>query len=101
MSTCHTGGPASPGWVVLRGECRTDGASRRSRAHILLSAMWGADLLLEVAVRLVVIYRASVDVANSVLSVISLGTSALLTAATILIGPRLAASWEQRSVHEG
>jgi uncharacterized membrane protein len=73
----------------------------RRRAHILLSAMWGFGLLIEVAVRLMVISRVSVDVANGLLSAISWGTVGLLVAATILIGRRLAARWEQRSASQG
>ena len=45
---------------------------RRRRTHILLSAMWGIGLLVEVAIRLVVIANLSVDVANGVNSAITL-----------------------------
>jgi uncharacterized membrane protein len=73
----------------------------RRKVHVLLSAMWGAGLLLEVAVRLLVISRVSVDVANGLLSAISLGTVGLLIAATILVGRKLRARWEQRSPAQG
>jgi hypothetical protein len=71
------------------------------RVHILLSAMWGIGLLIEVAVRLAVISRVSVDVANGVTSVISWATIGLLLAATFWIGGRAHTRWEQRSVRQG
>ena len=73
----------------------------RRKAHVLLSAMWGIGLLVEVGVRLLVISRVSVDVANGVLSAISLGTVGILIAATFLIGRRLGARWEQRTAPQG
>lgn len=73
----------------------------RRRAHILLSAMWGVGLLIEVGVRLTVISRVSIDVANGLLSAISWGTVGLLIAATILVGRRLGARWEQRRARQG
>lgn len=73
----------------------------RRRAHILLSAMWGVGLLVEVAARLVIISRVSVDVANGVLSAVSWGTVGLLIAATFLVGRKLAARWEQRGAPQG
>jgi hypothetical protein len=69
----------------------------RHRAHNSLSAMWGIGLLVEVGVRLVVISRVSVDVANGLLSAIAWGTVGLLLAATLLVGRRLAARREQRA----
>jgi hypothetical protein len=78
------------------------GAQQYTRkAHILLSAMWGIGLLVEVGVRLVVISRVSVDVANGLLSAISWGTVGILIAATILVGRRLGARWEQRTAAQG
>jgi uncharacterized membrane protein len=71
------------------------------KAHILLSAMWGVGLVLEVAARLFVISQVSVDVANGLLSAISLGTVGLLIAATIVVGRKLGARWEQRSASQG
>lgn len=71
------------------------------RVHILLSAMWGVGLLIEVAVRLAVISRVSVDVANGVTSVISWATVGVLMAATFGIGARAHARWEQRSARQG
>ena len=73
----------------------------RRKAHVLLSAMWGIGLLAEVGVRLVVISRVSVDVANGLLSAISLGTVGILIVATILVGRRLGARWEQRTASQG
>ncbi len=73
----------------------------RRKAHVLLSAMWGGGLLIEVAVRLAVISRVSVDVANGLLSAISWGTVGLLSAATILVGRRFGARWEQRRASQG
>jgi hypothetical protein len=63
------------------------------RVHVLLSAMWGAGLLLEVAVRLVVIARLSVDAANGVTTAISLSTTGLLILATIVVTRRARARW--------
>jgi uncharacterized membrane protein len=73
----------------------------RRKAHILLSAMWGVGLIIEVGVRLVVISRVSVDVANGLLSAISWGTVGILIAATFLVGRRLGARWEQRKAAQG
>jgi uncharacterized membrane protein len=73
----------------------------RRKAHILLSAMWGIGLLVEVGVRLVVISRVSVDVANGLLSAISLGTVGILIVATILVGRRLGTRWEQTTAPQG
>ena len=99
------------GWLDLAAEITSDtptndesepGEEEYTRkAHILLSAMWIVGLLLEVALRLVVISAVSVDVANGVMSAISLGTIGLLIAATILIGRRLGARWEQRTASQG
>ena len=55
------------------------------RILVLLSAMWGTGLLLEVAVRLIVISRLSVDTANGVTTVISLSTTGLLILATMVV----------------
>jgi hypothetical protein len=63
--------------------------------------MWGIGLLVEVVVRLVVISRVSVDVANGVASAISLDTLALLVAATFVIAKSARARWEQRSSAKG
>jgi hypothetical protein len=71
------------------------------RLHVLLSAMWGIGLLVEVVVRLVVISRVSVDVANGAASAVSLATLALLVGATFVIGTGARARWEQRSTAKG
>jgi uncharacterized membrane protein len=63
-------------------------ADRLRRIHVQLSAMWGIGLLVEVAVRLVVISRLSVDVANGVNSAITLPVIGVLVVATILITRR-------------
>jgi hypothetical protein len=69
-----------------------DEAERIRRVHVQLSAMWGIGLLIEVAVRLAVIARFSVDVANGVNSAITLPVIGLLVLATIVVGRRGAAS---------
>ncbi|OBF35814.1 hypothetical protein A5724_14315 [Mycobacterium sp. ACS1612] len=71
------------------------------RVHILLSAMWGVGLLIEVGVRLVLIARLSVDVAAGVTSIVSWTTVGLLMADTFAIGGRAHARWEQRSAVQG
>ncbi|CAN5221794.1 hypothetical protein BH09ACT8_BH09ACT8_24190 [soil metagenome] len=60
-------------------------AHRLRRIHVQLSAMWGIGLLLEVAVRLVVIANASVDVANGVNSAITLPVVGFLVLATMVV----------------
>jgi uncharacterized membrane protein len=61
---------------------------RRRRIHVQLSAMWGIGLLIEVAIRLVVIANVSVDVANGVNSAISLPVVGLLVLATVIVTRR-------------
>jgi len=61
---------------------------RRRRIHVQLSAMWGIGLLIEVAVRLVVIANVSVDVANGVNSAITLPIIGLLVLATAIVTRR-------------
>jgi hypothetical protein len=73
----------------------------KRKTHISLSAMWGVGLLVEVAVRLVVISWVSVDVANGLLSAISLGTVGILIGVTIAVGRKARARWEQSSVAQG
>jgi uncharacterized membrane protein len=73
-----------------------DAERYRRRTHILLSAMWGVGLLIEVGIRLAVIARLSVDVANGVTSIVSWVTIGLLMVATFVIGGRARARWEQR-----
>jgi hypothetical protein len=65
---------------------------RRRRTQVQLSAMWGIGLLLEVAVRLVVIANLSVDAANGVASSISLSVTALLVVVTIVVARRATAA---------
>jgi intracellular septation protein A len=65
---------------------------RRRHTQVQLSAMWGIGLLLEVAVRLVVIADLSVDTANGVASAISLSVTALLVVVTIVVARRSAAA---------
>jgi hypothetical protein len=67
-------------------------ARRRRRVHVQLSAMWGIGLLLEVAIRLVVIANLSVDAANGVNSAITLPVIGLLVLATVIVGRRSAAA---------
>jgi intracellular septation protein A len=70
-------------------------AALRRRIHVQLSAMWGVGLLLEVAVRLVVIANCSVDVANGVNSAVTLPVIGLLVLATVVVTRRGAAAAEQ------
>jgi uncharacterized membrane protein len=62
--------------------------ARRRRIHVQLSAMWGVGLLLEVAIRLIVIANNSVDVANGLNSAISLPILGLLVLATAIVTRR-------------
>ncbi|WP_293241794.1 VC0807 family protein [Mycolicibacterium sp.] len=72
----------------------TDGAAaaRLRRVHVQLSAMWGIGLLIEVAIRLVVIAHLSVDAANGVNSAITLPVVGLLVLATVVVGRRSSAA---------
>jgi uncharacterized membrane protein len=58
---------------------------RVRRIHVLLSAMWGVGLLVEVAIRLVVIANLSVDAANGVNSAITLPVIGFLVLATMVV----------------
>jgi uncharacterized membrane protein len=71
-----------------------DGAIRLRRVHVQLSAMWGVGLLVEVAIRLVIIANFSVDVANGLNSAITLPVVGLLVVATIVVGRRATAAAE-------
>ena len=71
-----------------------DGAQFRRRIHVRLSAMWGVGLLLEVAVRLLVVANLPVDAANGTNSVISLATIAALMTATFVASRRARTRWE-------
>jgi uncharacterized membrane protein len=64
---------------------------RVRRIHVLLSAMWGVGLLVEVAIRLVVIANLSVDAANGVNSAITLPVIGFLVLATIVVIRRTSA----------
>ncbi|MDT5082749.1 MAG: hypothetical protein QOJ80_7386 [Mycobacterium sp.] len=65
---------------------------RRRPIHVQLSAMWGIGLLLESAIRLMVIANVSVDVANGVNSAISLPVVGLLVLATVIVTRRAQAA---------
>jgi hypothetical protein len=65
---------------------------RIRRVHVLLSAMWGVGLLVEVAIRLVVIAHLSVDAANGVNSAITLPVIGVLVLATVVVSRRAAAA---------
>ena len=69
-------------------------ARRIRRIHVRLSAMWGVGLLVEVAIRLVVIAHLSVDAANGVNSAITLPVIGLLVLATVVVSRRAAAAAE-------
>jgi len=75
----------------------TSGEARRiRRVHVRLSAMWGVGLLVEVAIRLVVIAHLSVDAANGVNSAITLPVIGFLVLATVVVSRRAAAAAEAR-----
>jgi intracellular septation protein A len=79
LVSCVVGTPLTQ---VIAERANPDGSQNR-RIHVQLSAMWGAGLLIEVAVRLVVIFSTSVDLANGATSAISLSATGLLILATI------------------
>lgn len=62
-----------------------DEVTRIRAVHVRLSAMWGVGLLVEVAIRLLVIANVSVDVANGVNSAITLPVVGLLVLATVVV----------------
>lgn len=66
----------------------------KHRVHVALSAMWGIGLLVGMAVSLVIIFGMPVDVANAVNTVVSLGLTAVLIVATVLVAKRARAKWE-------
>ncbi|MGH3643822.1 MAG: VC0807 family protein [Mycobacterium sp.] len=68
----------------------TEEADHIRRIHVRLSAMWGIGLLVEVAIRLVVIANLSVDAANGVNSAITLPVIGLLVLATVVVTRRSA-----------
>ena len=55
------------------------------RIHVLLSAMWGVGLLVEVGLRLTVIANMSVDAANGVNSAITLPVIGFLVLASVVV----------------
>jgi uncharacterized membrane protein len=55
------------------------------RIHVLLSAMWGIGLLVEVGLRLTVIANMSVDAANGVNSAITLPVIGFLVLASVVV----------------
>ena len=65
-----------------------DEAKRLRRTHVQLSAMWGVGLLVEVAIRLVIIANLSVDAANGVNSAITIPVIGLLVLATVTVSRR-------------
>ena len=91
LGSCVIGTPLTQ---VVGDRFQTPGAPdpgdvrRRRRIHVQLSAMWGIGLLIEVAVRLVVIANVSVDVANGVNSAISLPVVGVLVLATVIVTRR-------------
>ena len=91
LGSCLVGTPLTQ---VVGERFRTpgDGAATADlrRVHVRLSAMWGVGLLVEVAIRLVVIEHASVDVANAVNSAITLPVIGALVVATIVVTRRTA-----------
>ena len=69
----------------------------RRRVHILLSAMWGAGLIVGTGVQLAIIFATSVDVANALASAFSLATTGVLMTATFIVGKRARARWDERN----
>ncbi|MFV8164181.1 VC0807 family protein [Mycobacterium sp. 134] len=80
--------PASDG-AVEPGE-----AAFRHRVHVSLSAMWGIGLLIGMLISLAIIFSLAIDVANGVNTVVSLGFTALLMAATVMVAKRARAKGE-------
>jgi hypothetical protein len=89
LVSCVIGTPLTQ---VVAARARPTSEQHR-QVHVLLSAMWGTGLLLEVAVRLIIISRLSVDAANGVTTAISLSTTGLLILATIVVVRRASAQW--------
>ncbi|RUP29787.1 MAG: hypothetical protein EKK51_19005 [Mycolicibacterium sp.] len=87
---------------VQTGEQDTSAAAvaYRRRVHILLSAMWGAGLIVGTGVQLALIFATSVDVANALASAFSLATTGVLMTATFIVGKRARARWEEREQPE-
>ncbi|MDX1877877.1 VC0807 family protein [Mycolicibacterium sp. 141076] len=87
---------------VQTGEQDTSAAADayRRRVHILLSAMWGAGLIVGTGVQLALIFATSVDVANALASAFSLATTGVLMTATFIVGKRARARWEEREQPE-
>lgn len=56
--------------------------------HVSLSAMWGIGLLIGMLISLGILFSLAVDVANGVNTVVSLGFTALLMAATVVVAKR-------------
>ena len=69
-------------------------AAFRHRVHVSLSAMWGIGLLIGMLISLAIIFSLAVDVANGVNTVVSLGFTALLMAATVVVAKRARAKGE-------
>ncbi|MUL78649.1 hypothetical protein FZI94_21650 [Mycobacterium sp. CBMA226] len=68
----------------------------RRRVHVLLSAMWGIGLIIGTGVQLAAIIVTSVDVANALASALSLATTGVLMAATVIVGKRARTRWDER-----
>ncbi|WP_244438458.1 VC0807 family protein [Mycolicibacterium septicum] len=69
-------------------------AAFRRRVHVSLSAMWGIGLLIGMLISLAIIFSLAIDVANGVNTVVSLGFTALLMAATVVVAKRARAKGE-------
>jgi intracellular septation protein A len=88
LGSCVIGTPLTQ---VVGDRFRSPDVPPMRRMHVRLSAMWGVGLLLEVAVRLMVIARLPVDVANGVNSAITLPVIGVLVLATIVVTRRSSA----------
>jgi len=105
LGSCAIGKPLTN---VIAERVRPDGdedepgeAEFKRRVHILLSAMWGIGLLIEMVLHLIVIFTLPVDVANAVGTAMSLALTALFIMATVVVARRARVRWEQRSPSQG
>jgi hypothetical protein len=68
------------------------------RTHIQVSAMWGVGLLLGTAAHLAIIFSLPIDVAKGLITVLSLTSTAVLVALTVVIVKRAVARGRSASV---
>ena len=68
----------------------------KHRVHVLLSAIWGVGLMVGMLVSLGIIFSLSVDVGKGVNTVVSLGITAVLILATVVVAKGARSRREQR-----